>query len=84
MSDNINRGAIWKNDRKEIDTHPDFTGNLNVEGVEYWVNGWKREAGANPKAPALKFSINRKDAQPRHDRAQSGNDGFTDDGDIPF
>ena len=35
--DNTNRGSIWKNDKKQTDSHPDFTGSLNVNGVEYWV-----------------------------------------------
>lgn len=56
--DNTNRGAIWKNEDKESDTHPDFKGQLNVEGVEYWVSAWKRKPDANPKAPALSFSVN--------------------------
>jgi len=24
--DNTNRGSIWKNDKKETENHPDFTG----------------------------------------------------------
>ena len=28
--DNSNRGAIWKNDKKETEKHPDFTGEHNV------------------------------------------------------
>ena len=63
--DNTNRGSIWKNDKKVKDTDPDFTGPLNVEGVEYYVSGWKRKDGASPKAPALSFSIKRKDARPQ-------------------
>ena len=59
--DNRNRGAIWKNDDKELDTHPDFRGSLDVEGVAYWVSAWKRKEGANPKAPALSFSIRKKE-----------------------
>ena len=47
--DNTNRGSIWKNDKKEKDTHPDFTGSLNVGGVEYWVSAWKRKEGAAAK-----------------------------------
>ena len=55
--DEKNRGAIWKNDRKETDNHPDFTGKINVEGVEYWVSAWKRRPDEDPGRPALNFSI---------------------------
>jgi hypothetical protein len=68
--DNNNRGSIWKNEKKEKDTHPDFTGSLNVDGVEYWVSAWKRKDGASPKAPALSFSIKPKDEQPRRQEPQ--------------
>lgn len=61
--DNTNRGSIWKNDKKEKDTHPDFTGSLNVGGVEYWVSAWKRKEDAPAKAPALSFSVKPKDEQ---------------------
>lgn len=63
--DNTNRGAIWKNDDKREDNHPDFKGSLNVDGVEYWVSAWKRKDGAAAKAPALSFSI-----KPKEDQAQ--------------
>jgi len=59
--DNNNKGQIWKNDKKVTEHHPDFRGSLNVEGVEYWVSGWKRKEGGNPKAPALSFKINKKE-----------------------
>ena len=62
--DNTNRGAIWPNDKKDTDRHPDFKGSLNVDGVEFWLSAWKRKPDANPKAPSLKFSIERKDKQP--------------------
>jgi hypothetical protein len=60
---NENRGSIWKNDKKETDKHPDFTGSLNVDGREYWVSAWKRKEGANPKAPALSFTVKPKEEQ---------------------
>lgn len=97
--DNNNRGSIWKNEKKDKDTHPDFTGSLNVDGVEYWVSAWKRKDGASPKAPALSFSIKPKDEQPQRQapttqRAQatarkpdpisSGRINDMDDDSIPF
>lgn len=41
--DNTNRGTIAKNTRKTEDKHPDIAGSLNVEGVEYWLNGWAKK-----------------------------------------
>ena len=61
---NTNRGSIWKNEKKLTDNHPDFTGALNVEGVEYWVSAWKRKPDASPNAPALSFSIKMKESRP--------------------
>ncbi len=82
--DDTNRGGIWKNVRKESDRHPDFTGQLNVEGVEYWVSAWKRKPDASAKAPALSFSIKRKDESVRESaqKARETVDEFNDD--IPF
>ena len=91
--DNTNRGSIWRNDKKEKDTHPDFTGSLNVEGVEYQVSAWKRKEGANPKSPALSFSIKPKESKQQNKPAQSQHDsdkanGYQpddfDDSTIPF
>ena len=76
--DNTNRGSIWKNEKKrEGKQDADFTGSLNVNGVEYWVNAWKRKEGAADKAPALSFSIRPKDDQgqqaaPKRDPISSG------------
>jgi hypothetical protein len=95
---NENRGSIWKNEKKDKDTHPDFTGSLNVNGVEYWVSAWKRKEGANPKSPALSFSVKPKDEQqsisqramPKQNSyaAATGRDpistGLDDGRDIPF
>ena len=79
--DNTNRGSIWKNEKKLTDTHPDFTGALNVEGVEYWVSAWKRKPDASPNAPALSFSIKLK--EPRQAVQQVAVDVDLND-EIPF
>ena len=60
--DNTNRGAIWKNDRKETENHPDFKGSINVDGKDYWLSCWKRKPDANPNSPALSLSVTPKEA----------------------
>jgi len=86
--DKTNRGSIWKNDKKEKDTHPDFTGSLNVDGVEYWVSAWKRKEGAHAKAPALSFSIKVKEEKgvdaPKKAAKQTNYDDDMDGDSIPF
>ena len=83
--DNVNRGQIWKNENRKTDTHPQYTGSINIEGKEYWLSGWTRKADANPKAPAMSFSVNPKepmaDQIPKSDSV-SGGGSFDDE--IPF
>jgi uncharacterized protein (DUF736 family) len=42
--DNTNRGVLFRNNRKEKDTHPDFTGSINIEGEDRWLDAWVRES----------------------------------------
>jgi uncharacterized protein (DUF736 family) len=42
--DNNNRFVLFKNERKEKETHPDFTGTGEVDGKEYYIKGWKKQS----------------------------------------
>jgi len=86
--DNTNRGALFANDRKEKDTHPDRTGSINVEGVDYFIDGWLKESQGGKKF--LSLSVKRKDKQsgggkpaskPATKPARPADD---DDSSIPF
>jgi hypothetical protein len=50
-----NTGAIFVNDRKTEDTHPDSTGTALIDGVEYYVSAWRREAKSGKRYLALSF-----------------------------
>ena len=49
--DNTNRISLWKNAKKETEKHPDYTGTVNVGGVEYFVDCWKKPPTAPEQAP---------------------------------
>lgn len=88
--DDTNRGALFKNDRKEADNHPDYKGKINIDGVDYWLSAWIKTDKSGAKYMSL--SPQRKDQgqqqqqqKPQQQQQRTGGqrDGF-EDSDIPF
>lgn len=43
--DNTNTGIIFKvKEPPKTEKHPLYTGSLNVNGTEFWINGWVRQS----------------------------------------
>lgn len=59
--DNTNRGALFTNDRKETEKHPDYRGTVNVGGVEYWLSGWNKQTA---NGEMISIAIKAKEAKP--------------------
>lgn len=36
-------GAIFKNDKKEKETHPDYRGTINIEGQDFEIALWVKD-----------------------------------------
>ena len=96
--DNTNKGALFVNDRKDTDKHPDWKGSLNINGVEHWISGWARSTArgdvislalGEPKqqtaAQARPQAKPQAAPQRQPQKAAPAPSGFDDlDSDIPF
>lgn len=79
--DNNNTGALFKNDKKETDRHPDYNGSCEVNGVEMWMSAWIKTSKGGKKF--MSFSFNPIEVQAPKP-AQAQDNSFDEDGDIPF
>jgi len=43
-----NTGTLFKNDRREKDSHPNAKGTAVIDGVEYWVSAWTKSGSKGP------------------------------------
>lgn len=55
------QGSIFKNDDKQSDKHPDYSGSCLLNGQEYWVNGWIKKPDG--KKPYMSLSIKPKEVR---------------------
>lgn len=79
-----NSGALFRNDRKESENHPDYKGDAKISGTAYWVSGWINEKKGDG-SKYLKLSYKPKDqptAAEARKPAAAADDEFGDE--IPF
>jgi hypothetical protein len=53
-----NSGHLFRNERKEKDTHPDFTGDCTVNGKKMKVSAWTKEIKNGDRAGQKFLSLN--------------------------
>jgi hypothetical protein len=85
-SEDAGRGALFRNDKKERPSHPDYRGDITIEGRKFWLSGWIKE-GKNGKF--LSLSARPADEKPTaEERAASqkpaGGPNVDDRDSIPF
>ena len=74
-----NSGVLFKNEKREKDSHPNATGHAMIDGVEYWVSAWTKD-GKNGKFQSLSF----KKKEERSGSTVKRNAGPMEDADIPY
>ena len=81
--DDTNRGVLFKNDRKETERQPDYTGKINVKGTEQRLAGWIRQSKAGKSF--LSISVSDPMPEDRHDAAPEAKPTTDDLNDeVPF
>lgn len=87
--DNSNKGILSLNTKREKDTHPEYSGTINVAGIDYWLSGWIKER-KDGSGKFFSLSVKVKKGQERAITAEKFRESATkafgkelDDG-IPF
>ena len=55
--DNEKRGVLFRNNDKQTDRSPDYSGRITVDGVEYQLAGWLTESAKGLKYLSIKARI---------------------------
>ena len=78
-------GSLFKNDKREKDTHPNLTGTVMIDGKEYWASGWTKERANGEKWISLAFKPKeaRNGTSPQMPAVGSYTSDDLDD-DVPF
>lgn len=78
--DNTNSGALFKNEKKSTDKHPDYTGSINVLGMEFWISAWIKTSQSGKKYMSLAVTKKEPKGESRPAQAQTADM----DDEIPF
>lgn len=80
--DNTNRGVLGRNKNRESENYPEYTGSINVDGVDYWLNGWVKE-NKKDGSKFFSLSVKRKESkQGGQPSSHQSNDSSSEE--VPF
>lgn len=80
--DNTNRGAAFKNNKKEKETQPDYRGPVNIDGVDKEISLWIKESKSGEKFFSIAFSEPYKKTDETQLRSTS--EKIAENNDLPF
>jgi hypothetical protein len=53
-AEDAGQGALFKNDKKEKPSHPDYRGDCTIRGRKFWMSAWIKQ-GAKGKFMSVAF-----------------------------
>lgn len=71
-------GALFKNDDKKTEQHPDYRGNLKLNGQDFYVSAWIKSS-KDGKKKYMSLSV-----KPKQQREAPPQDSAPFDDSIPF
>ena len=77
--DKTNRGTLGKNKNRKTDKHPEYSGQLDVEGDQYWLSAWIK---TNKTTGEKFYALEVKRKQTKEDKVKAPPP--QDDDDFPF
>lgn len=73
-----NSGTLFRNDRRQNDKQPEYSGDGVINGVPMWISAWVKE-GKNGKFFSMAFKP-KEERQPKREQYRSESSGD----DVPF
>lgn len=75
-------GALFRNERKSKPNQPEYTGQGTIDGTEYWISAWIKEAKKTGKtymslAFSAKDEVQQEEEKPEKEAVTAGSD-------VPF
>lgn len=63
-----NEGRLFRNEKKQQDSHADYEGSITVAGVDYWLKAWINEG---QKGKWMKLAVTPKQERARQIRQEA-------------
>jgi hypothetical protein len=77
-------GSLFRNDRKEKPTQPDYKGDALIGGKLYWLSAWLNESPKGTKYMSLKFNEKERKEDAPAASPPPAIDDFEPDEKLPF
>jgi uncharacterized protein (DUF736 family) len=80
--DNTNKGVLFRNGEKETDKHPDYRGDIDIDGKKYWLSAWINQSKKGNKYMSLSVKLKEQQEPTKIPESSPSHDDYDDS--LPF